>query len=257
MVFSILPLADALLRRSFIASGLRARTVAVDDDTTIHCWISAALAPQNGKPNPNPKSGSKPVILLIHGFGPSAMWQWRAQVAALAGRFDLVVPDLIFFGGSSTRSPLRSEAYQAAALARLLDALGVRRLAAAAGTSYGGFVAYHLARALGPARVARVVVASSDLLKSDDDDRAFLGRGAAAGVAAERVADLMLPGDVATIRALMGLAFYRPPRFVPDFVLRDIIRVGAFPNFLILISLRFRSFHILVFFLFLHFFRLI
>ncbi|XP_020103926.1 uncharacterized protein LOC109720960 [Ananas comosus] len=212
MGLSFVPLIDAYIRRCYVSAGLRPSSVAIDDETTIHCWIPSA------NPNPNPK----PALVLIHGFGPRATWQWRWQVGALAPHFHLVVPDLLFFGGSSTRSPLRSEAFQAAAVARLLEALGLLGGAgrvAVAGTSYGGFVAYHLARALGAERVERVVIASSDVLKAEADDRELARRGGVGGVA-----ELMLPRDAASLRALVGLAFYRAPRFVPEFVLRDVIR---------------------------------
>nr|CAD1832305.1 unnamed protein product [Ananas comosus var. bracteatus] len=169
MVFSILPLADALLRRSFIASG-------------------SAPAPSPSTTTPLSTAGSPP-------HSPHR----------------------------THRSPLRSEAYQAAALARLLDALGVRRLAAAAGTSYGGFVAYHLARPRPRARRPRrrrQLRPPQERRRRPRLPRPRRRRGRGRG--ARRGSDA--PGDVATIRALMGLAFYRPPRFVPDFVLRDIIR---------------------------------
>lgn len=83
-------------------------------------------------------------------------------------------------------------------------------------------MAYHVARLLGPAAVARVVIASSDLLKADADDRALLRRGGA-----ERVEDVMLPRTPERMRRLLGLAYHRPRRFsfTPAFVLRDLAQV--------------------------------
>jgi dipeptidyl aminopeptidase/acylaminoacyl peptidase len=43
-----------------------------------------------------------------------------------------------------------------------------------AGASYGGFVAHNVAYSLGPEHVKRVVIASSDLLKSEEDDKELM-----------------------------------------------------------------------------------
>ncbi|RZS27286.1 hypothetical protein BHM03_00060734 [Ensete ventricosum] len=231
MGLSLVWLIDLFVRRAYTAAGLRSHTVEVDADTTIHCWISTSLLPTPTSAGADSGLGSKkqpkPPLLLIHGFGPRATWQWRSQIAPLAARFDLIVPDLLFFGGSTTRSPQRSEAFQAAALGRLLDALGVapprRARVSVMGTSYGGFVAYHVARAMGPDRVERVVIASSDLLKGPEDDKALVERADGRG----GVADLLLPRTTADMRRLVRVAVHRPPRFMPEFIVRDMLRVNV------------------------------
>nr|XP_018676965.1 PREDICTED: uncharacterized protein LOC103973465 isoform X2 [Musa acuminata subsp. malaccensis] len=223
MGFSMVWVIDLLIHLVYKAAGLRPHTVALDDDTTVHCWISSSLLPPSSAIRSKEKKATPP-LLLIHGFGPRGTWQWSRQIWHLAARFDLVVPDLLFFGGSTTRSPIRSEAFQAAAIARLLAVLGVgpphRARVSVAGTSYGGFVAYHVARALGPEWVERVVIASSDVLKGPDDDRALLERAGGA----RSIDELLLPRTTADLRRLARLAVYRPPLFVPEFILRDMLQ---------------------------------
>lgn len=123
MGFGILQVMDFIARRAFLSAGLQPHTIslpsaATSSDTggvstgqrTIHYW-----APP-GEPR-------LPPLLLIHGFGPMATWQWRRQVGPLSRHFHVIVPDLLCFGGSSCGSPAPSESAQAAALASLLDAL--------------------------------------------------------------------------------------------------------------------------------------
>ncbi|KAL6660025.1 hypothetical protein ACP70R_002147 [Stipagrostis hirtigluma subsp. patula] len=220
MGFSVLPLMDFLARRAFLAAGLRPHTISLPSDGsggqhTVHYW-----APP-GEPR-------LPPLLLIHGFGPMATWQWRRQVGPFSRHFHVIVPDLLCFGASSpsSGSPPPSESAQAAALAALLDALpGLAPAArvAVAGTSYGGFVAYALARAAGPERVGPVVISNSDLLKTADDDRALLDR---AGGGCARTSDLLMPLDARAARRLMELSFYRrqPIALLPDFVIRDAVQ---------------------------------
>ncbi|CAN6290486.1 unnamed protein product [Urochloa humidicola] len=219
---SLVPVLDYFARREFLAAGLRpsAATLPYPDGgagatCTVHYW-----APP-GEPR-------LPPLLLVHGFGPRATWQWRCQVGPLSRHFHLVVPDLLGFGGSaypSEAAPPPSEATQASTLAALLDSLpGMEgKRVAAAGTSYGGFVTYWLARAAGAGRVGPVVIASSDLLKTAADDRGFLKR---AGEGWGGVDEILLPAEPAAMRKLIELASYRPPprAMMPDFMLRDFIQ---------------------------------
>ncbi|KAJ4734082.1 alpha/beta-Hydrolases superfamily protein [Rhynchospora pubera] len=218
MGFSIASLMNSMFRRSFVSAGLLSDNISVDSDTTIHCWISASLPVSNESKKPD--SNTKPVLLLIPGFGTHAIWHWNAQVGPMSRHFDIIVPDLIFFGGSTTSSSLRSEVFQAEVFTRLLDVLGVAdRDIYIAGTSYGGFVAYHMAQSLGPERVKKVVIASSDLLKSEEDDKELMKRG---GV--DNLVDLLVPKYTKTLKSLLGLTTYRAPKFMPEFLLKDIMR---------------------------------
>lgn len=49
---------------------------------------------------------------MMHGFGPTAVWQWYKQISALQPFFDVYVPDLLFFGQSFTPKKERSEIFQ-------------------------------------------------------------------------------------------------------------------------------------------------
>uniref|UniRef100_A0ACD5WT09 Uncharacterized protein n=1 Tax=Avena sativa TaxID=4498 RepID=A0ACD5WT09_AVESA len=219
-IFSLVRLLDYFTRRQFLAGGLREHSVTLPcpdggSSCTVHYW-----APP-GEPR-------LPPLLLIHGFGPRATWQWRCQVGPLSRHFHLIVPDLLGFGGSScdlSSSPPPSEATQAAALASLLDSVeGLKgKRVAVAGTSYGGFVAYFLARAAGPKRVGPVVIASSDLLKTAADDDAFMKR---AGERWKGGDERLIPTEPAGMRRLMEMTAYRPPPalMTSDFVLRHFIQ---------------------------------
>ncbi|TKY74848.1 monoacylglycerol lipase ABHD6 [Spatholobus suberectus] len=110
---SIVSVYGGYIRRCFAGAGLSSQTLKVDDETTVHFW------------GPRNETAQKPSVVLIHGFGPAALWQWRQQVQFLAPHFNVYVPDLIFFGGSSTRSSERSEVFQAASeQQRRVDAEG-------------------------------------------------------------------------------------------------------------------------------------
>jgi pimeloyl-ACP methyl ester carboxylesterase len=233
MGFGVVSLLNAVFRRMFTSAGLRPASATVDaDDTTIHFWAHPSLLqPSSSSEQQQPP---RPVVVLIHGFGPDPTWQWAAQAGPLSRHFDLVVPTLLFFGASATRAPARSDAFQAGALAALLTGgggassnlpgLGAGRTVHVVGTSYGGLVAYHLARELhrrgGGVRVGKVALCDSDACKGAEDDRALAARS---GVA--EVAELLAPADTRALRRLMAVCAHRPVKYIPECLLRDMLRV--------------------------------
>ncbi|XP_051151194.1 uncharacterized protein LOC127265448 [Andrographis paniculata] len=207
---SIVSLAGAFLRRSVAAAGLSSHTVAIDDDTTIHFWGPAVSATSSN-------SNSKPNLVLIHGFGPESIWQWRHQMCFFAPFYNVYAPDLLFFGDSYTKSPERSELFQAACLVKLFDKLGLRRYWVV-GTSYGGFVAYWMA-SMWSERVEKVVIASSAVNMVATDNADLLKKAQA-----EKIEDLLLPTTGRRLRTMLAFALYkRPPVYIPAFFLDDFI----------------------------------
>lgn len=211
---SIASLYGGYLRRCFIAAGLISQTIDVDEDTTIHFWGPAT----------NQTTPQKPSLVLIHGFGPMALWQWRQQVQFFAPHFHLYVPDLVFFGGSASKSSERSETFQATSVAKLLDKLDVKRFHVL-GTSYGGFVAYHLAVMFGE-RVEKVVIASSGVNMRKSDNVALLERAKL-----DKIEHLMLPATPQQLRTLVGLSVSKRLHLLPDFFFKDLIDVSFFRLF--------------------------
>ncbi|KAG0536360.1 hypothetical protein BDA96_03G057000 [Sorghum bicolor] len=223
MGFGMVSLLDAFFRRAFTSAGLRPSSAAVDADTTIHFWAHPSLLLQ-------PSDQQRPVVVLLHGFGPDPTWQWAAQAGPLSRHFDLLVPALLFFGASATRAPARSDAFQAAALAALLTGGHVPglgrdgRTVHLVGANYGGLVAYHLARDLeqqqgGGVRVGKVVLCDADACWGADDDRALADRSGAADVA-----ELLAPGDTRAVRRRWMMSAYRPFKHIPECFLRDLFR---------------------------------
>jgi pimeloyl-ACP methyl ester carboxylesterase len=201
---------DRFLRGRFLSAGLRPFSVRLPSpagtSTVVHLW-----AP--------PRPARRPVLLL-HGFGASATWQWAPYLRSLlAAGLDPIVPDLLFFGASSSTVPDRSDTFQARTVKAAMDGMGVRRFAVV-GVSYGGFVAYRLA-AMYPEAVERVVLVSSGVCLEEGDLAAGLFPVADVGEAAE----LLVPRRPAEVRRLVKLTFVRPPPIMPSCFLKDYINV--------------------------------
>ncbi|XP_022730672.1 uncharacterized protein LOC111285461 isoform X2 [Durio zibethinus] len=205
---SFVSLYSIYLRRCFATSGLTAQSIDIDNETTIHLW-----AP---KPDQTAQK-QKPALVLLHGFGPSAIWQWRRQVQFFTPYFHVYVPDLVFFGNSTTKSKERSEVFQAVSIAKLMEKLQVKKYHVL-GTSYGGFVAYNMAK-MCPNKVEKVVIASSGVNMRKADNMALLKR---ANVVT--IEEIMLPETATQLRTLTRLAVSKRLNMIPDFFWNDVVK---------------------------------
>ena len=203
---SVVRASERRMSRTLDRAGLLERTWE-HGSQTIHYW----------------RGGSGPPLLLLHGFGGDARWQWHRQAAAFVDTHTLIIPDLPGFGASSWSGDTPSLEQQADAMASLLDHLGTSE-AAVVGISYGGLVAWQLARRH-PDRVARLALVGSPGPAYEREDLESLLRR----FGERNVADIVIPRDPAGVRRLLELAYARPPS-PPDWVLRQIHRDMIVPR---------------------------
>ena len=93
------------------------------------------------------RSGSGPVVLLVHGSGPgvSAFANWRLTMPGLAERFDVIAPDIVGFGFTDRPEGFdySLESWRAHLLG-FADALGLDTFSIV-GNSFGGGLAISMA----------------------------------------------------------------------------------------------------------------
>ena len=184
--------------RRFRAAGLRVHTVALPG-ASIRLW----------------RGGTGRPLLLLQGFGASALWQWSGQVGPFAHAHTLLVPDLLGFGGSHLHSGSHTLDRQVEAIRDLLDHCQLSEVDIV-GISYGGFVALRLAEHH-PARVRRLVLVDSPGMGyTPADYQDMLQR-----YRIQHISELLLPAHPDQIRRLLTVAWHRPPH-VPSWILRSI-----------------------------------
>ncbi|KAK8942310.1 hypothetical protein KSP40_PGU019054 [Platanthera guangdongensis] len=208
-LLSPIRLKELALSLLLLLCGLYPRTVSSSCGTTkIHLW-----GPRRRRPD-------RPALVLIHGFGVFSKWQFEGQIASLSRRFDLYLPDLLFFGGSATADENRSVEFQARCVAEAMRKLGVERYSVA-GVSYGGFVAFRMAASAAEKEVERVVIITAGIAATATERRKMTAREG------RDVAEWLLPTAVEDLRILFRRCMYRPPTWLPAFLLRDFIEVFA------------------------------
>lgn len=205
--FSITASRDWCYRYSFAYSGLRSMTTDLGDGTVMHCWV-----PKKSRQN-------KPNLLLIHGIGANAMWQWNEFVGPLISRFNVYVPDLVFFGESYTTLPDRTESFQARCVMGMMGIYGVRKMNVV-GISYGGFVGYSLAAQF-PEAVERLVLCCAGVCLEEKD----MAEGMFRVKSVDEAVSILLPQTPDKMRDLMTISFAKPAKNVPTCFLNDFIDV--------------------------------
>jgi pimeloyl-ACP methyl ester carboxylesterase len=170
-------------------------------------------------------SGDGPPLLLLHAWTLDRR-MWMLQVADLADRFSLIVPDRRGFGRSSAPPDLTKEADD---IARIADALGHDRIAIA-GVSQGSAVALTFALA-SPERVSALVVAGTPLAglvaEADDiprDRYAMLARQSDLG----RLRDEWLAHPLMHLDLASARPFVR--EIIADYAARDLLAPSVLPS---------------------------
>lgn len=186
---NVVRLGEWQLTRKLERRGMQSQTVLLGD-ANVHYW----------------EGGEGPPVVLLHGFGASALWQWHEQVGPLARKHRVIVPDLLWFGGSWSKRRDFSIDHQLEMVLALLDHLGVEQ-ADFVGISYGGILAHELA-AMHPERVRRLAILDSPgRAYTAEDHTAMLQR-----FEVEDVGQLLVPDSPEDVEVLLGLGYYKPPK---------------------------------------------
>ncbi|WRX10769.1 Alpha/beta hydrolase fold-1 - like 10, partial [Theobroma cacao] len=203
--FSFTATRDWCYRYSFSNAGLRSSTTDLGDGTVMHVWA------------PKAHIQSKPTLVLIHGIGANAMWQWNDFVSPLMSRFNVYVPDLLFFGESYTTRPERSEQFQAQCVMRVMDAYGVTVMSVV-GISYGGFVGYSMAAQF-KERLDKLVLCCAGVCLEEKD----MEKGMFKVKSVDEAISMLLAQTPDKMRELMKISFHKPTKGIPSCFLNDFI----------------------------------
>jgi pimeloyl-ACP methyl ester carboxylesterase len=204
-------------------AGLREQLIEIEPGTYMNFWVPKEIIDSKSKSvnlisteaKCKRSRKPKPPVLLIHGFASEGIITWQFQFGVLLTNYALYIPDLLFFGKSTTTSLDRSPDFQASCIARGLMKLGVERCDAV-GFSYGGMVGFKLAEAY-PNLIRSLVVSGSVITMTDSINEASLKR-----LGASSSAELLMPETVPRLRDLLSISMHKklwfPDRFYKDYL---------------------------------------
>lgn len=160
---------------------------------------------------------ARPKLMLVHGITSSSA-MWAVNVAGLAQHFDLIIPDLIGHGRSTTQWSGSSVDQQVAHLALLLDSLGVKEPVHVVGNSYGGAMSANFAEQH-PHRTRVLVIGDGPA----SDYTSAIADSVARSRGAQDITDLFTPKTPDAMYKLMASGTYQDPK-VPGFVRKQLFK---------------------------------
>lgn len=154
---------------------------------------------------------SNDTVLLIHGVGGDGLSNWQSTMQALGHQYRVIVPDILWYGQStSDLSPTLED--QVAAIADLLNNLGVQGNVHLVGHSYGGFIVYGLLANYDVATTATFISSPGGAFDQQDLD-ALTTR-----FDIKKPSDLFVPKSDADLKRLMN-ATSENPLYIPAFTM--------------------------------------
>lgn len=109
----------------------------------------------------------KPTLILLHAFAANCTYSWYLQLFQLSKRYNIVMPNLLYFGNSNSDLPEYDVLHQVEMLEDLVNHLELTTYTLM-GASYGGVVAYEIAQR-NPDQTKGLVLINTPLLKSEDE----------------------------------------------------------------------------------------
>jgi len=212
----------SFVKHQFESSGLRSEMVEWEEEeggaTRIHCWVPRP--PQAERGVWSVSAPEKPALLLLHEFVAGGTLNWEKQIRSFHKHFHVYVPDLLFFGASTSSRQDRTEIFQAECMVKMLHALEVYNEVSVVGCGYGGLVAFWMAH-LHPKLVEKVVFVDAGTHMDSKSQKALLGQ-----FDYDHISELLLPTTVKGLRNLASVATHkRIHNRLPEFISRNVLDV--------------------------------
>lgn len=160
-------------------------------------------------------SKDKPVVILLHAFGPNGKYSWASQVKVLSKKHKVIIPNLIYFGRSTmtTKSYLVKD--QVDAVECLLEKLKINSFSLG-GTSYGGVIAFELLHTK-KFKITNIFIINSPLKYANDDvwDKIIEDFGV------NKKSEVLIPFNYKQLKKLFNLSYHKK-KYYPNFLFKDI-----------------------------------
>lgn len=110
----------------------------------------------------------RPVILMVHGFGAKAKYQWYKQLSALKKNYRIVIPNLMYFGATRPHTEQYKVEDQVEMIRHFAETIKINRYTLM-GASYGGLISAELAIKY-PDMVERLILVDAAMKYIYEDD---------------------------------------------------------------------------------------
>lgn len=192
--------AERHLNHKMHGANLELELIASEKGDTIEYWADSDT--------------TKPVLLLVHGFGATTKYQWYKQVKLLSKKYRIIAPNLNYFGRSKPVKEEYAVQGQVDLLNNLLRHLKVDSLSVM-GVSYGGLVSVEFAQQFG-GTINQMVLFDTPVKYADSSDIEAVKNY----FDAPSIEELFVPSEPEGLNKLMYLATGHKTR-IPKGMLKD------------------------------------
>ncbi|WCJ33905.1 alpha/beta-Hydrolases superfamily protein [Euphorbia peplus] len=187
--------------------GMKPQLVEIEAGTVMHYWL------------PSRTRSNKPALVFLHGFGVAGALTWPIQVLTLSRTYEVYVPDLIFFGNSTTDKLDRSLEFQAQCVAKSLKKLGVEKCIVV-GSTYGGMVGFKMGE-MYPDLVKSMVVSGSVLALTESLSSERMNK-----IGFSSWSGFFIPRTVTDLQKVSEISSYKMPWYA-NFVSQGLLKIMA------------------------------
>lgn len=184
---------------SFIRAGMTEHLAELED-ATVHYWVGGKM--------------EKTSLLLIPPVNHDGKGDFYRNIGPLAREFRVVVPDLVWYGESTSDKEDYTADFQMQVLLQLMERLDIEHFSIV-GTCYGALLGYKIAQ-LKPNRVDKLVVNGYPIVGFTPEEYEQVARRADV---TDLMSQLFYPETAEDLRRLINISYYKPPP-INDFFLR-------------------------------------
>jgi pimeloyl-ACP methyl ester carboxylesterase len=146
-------------------------------------------------------------LLLIHGFGPVTEMQWEEVVKILHADFTIYIPDLIYFGESSSITKNYDPRFIVRQIYHSLTDQNLHKIYIA-GISYGGMISSIFAHEYPDLTEGLILIdALSKFLDKNHSD------SLANALGYKNINEILIPTDGKSFKALLQISFYKSKQY--------------------------------------------
>jgi pimeloyl-ACP methyl ester carboxylesterase len=207
-MFNLFKLSKNFIENQFLKNGFINRIIDIGD-YEIQFWD-------------NNKNGN--TLLLLHGFGAQAEFQWYKQIEVLSKDFRVIVPNLLYFGDSKPKDKSLYTLYDQAQMVKtLVDFLKIDTFSLV-GISYGGLVSMEYYRE-NRAKIQKIILIDSPVKYFNQDD---LNRNCQK-YDVPSIIDFFAPKNYRGLRKQIAASYYFP-LIIPSFITKNLYEKMCKPN---------------------------
>jgi len=157
------------------------------------------------------RGGEGQPLLLLHGFGGNAITTWNKEMLALSKDYDVIAPDLAWFGDSFSagKANLTTETQ---AIWQLVNQLQLDNINIAS-ISYGGFITFNMLNNTQSSQINKAIIIASPGPYFSDDALVALNKR----FAVDNPEDFFIPKNSDELRRLFD-GIFAEPKIMPGFI---------------------------------------